>query len=915
MTRKTKYLTTIIYILILSFFLINISVFATTSDFSKIEDSLIVTQNNLSNSSSSADIDNDGDIDLFLANSGKNQLYLNDGLGNFEVITESEVSSTNSISQHGAFGDYDNDGWIDLFVPNFGGSNYLYHNNQGSFSLINFGAIVEEDSFSRHANWIDYDNDGFLDLFIANMYGANFLYHNNGNGDFTKIEDKNIVYNNQNSFSSAEENGDLFVVNQGEENIFYRNNGEGDFTESIIPSGINSTSVHFADLNNDNNPDIFVTNDGEENYLLISNENGDFIKSNTSIFVNDIEPSRDAELIDMDQDGDLDIFVVNYKQNHSLYINDGQGNFTKELDIPIIENTYSIIDALSINIDNDHDLDLFLINEGDENNILYENESELYIPNQVENLTATIFPGKIKLNWDITQDTNMFDHYNVYRTEDIVNGEITKIAELTDPDRNFYLDIDQQNEELEYYYAVKVFSTTQTEIEEYQWIGPFKTLMAKENFISDGDFELSNNEQWRGWGRSTTWTKTSEKIYEGTQSLQVGMGETPGGVTQSHVPIDREKNYKISFWYKVNADDKLYYVLGDNSANKDAEEGLVPVFHDTDGQWKYHERFFSGDIFTTGNTVFRVSNKVGQSYIDDILIEEIEEKIYIKDGDFELRNSAQWKGWGRSTTWTKTSDEVYEGEQSLQVGMGETPGGVTQSHVPIDREKNYKISFWYKVNADDKLYYVLGDSSANRDAEEGLVPVFRDTNSQWKYHERFFSGDIFTTGNTVFRVSNKVGQSYIDNILIEEIEGKVYIKDGDFELSNSEQWRGWGRSTTWTKTSDEVYEGEQSLQVGMGETPGGVTQSHVPIDREKNYKISFWYKVNSGDKLYYVLGDSTANKDAEEGLIPVFYDTDGQWEYHERFFNGDIFTTGNTVFRVSNKIGKAYIDNILIEEI
>jgi hypothetical protein len=97
-----------------------------------------------------------------------------------------------------AWGDYDNDGWLDLFVANLGPldpisrvsiapeDNFLYHNNgDGTFTKITSGSLVHDLGYSTGCAWADYDNDGFLDLFVSNGWGTksenNFLYRNNGN--------------------------------------------------------------------------------------------------------------------------------------------------------------------------------------------------------------------------------------------------------------------------------------------------------------------------------------------------------------------------------------------------------------------------------------------------------------------------------------------------------------------------------------------------------------------------------------------------------------------------------------------------------------------------------------------------------------------------------------------------------------
>src|SRR5438445_4516752 len=97
-----------------------------------------------------------------------------------------------------AFVDYDNDGYVDLFVANFSGNNYLYHNERnGSFKAATDGDIVNEGARESYGvAWGHFDNDGFPDLFVSNGYDTgktNFLYRNIGGGNFTKITNGAIV--------------------------------------------------------------------------------------------------------------------------------------------------------------------------------------------------------------------------------------------------------------------------------------------------------------------------------------------------------------------------------------------------------------------------------------------------------------------------------------------------------------------------------------------------------------------------------------------------------------------------------------------------------------------------------------------------------------------------------------------------
>jgi YVTN family beta-propeller protein len=137
------------------------------------------------------DYNNDGNIDVFIARgasapipldgSTKTSLYRNNGDGTFTEVTDQAGVGIIGNTWAAVWGDYDNDGYLDLFVANSGDNPnnnrcYLFHNNgDGTFTDVAAAEGLQlQDNVSAHkgASWADYDNDGFLDLMIKNGVGT-----------------------------------------------------------------------------------------------------------------------------------------------------------------------------------------------------------------------------------------------------------------------------------------------------------------------------------------------------------------------------------------------------------------------------------------------------------------------------------------------------------------------------------------------------------------------------------------------------------------------------------------------------------------------------------------------------------------------------------------------------------------------
>lgn len=146
------------------------------------------------------DMDGDGDLDLFLANQAgtADALWRNDGASFTDVAPALGTTGPARTTADGgvgcAIGDYDNDGHLDVFVANYG-RNQLYRNlGDGTFIEVAASLGLDVENHAVGADWGDFDNDGDLDLFIAAYVGStpdqqpmNMLFRNDGPRGFTNI--------------------------------------------------------------------------------------------------------------------------------------------------------------------------------------------------------------------------------------------------------------------------------------------------------------------------------------------------------------------------------------------------------------------------------------------------------------------------------------------------------------------------------------------------------------------------------------------------------------------------------------------------------------------------------------------------------------------------------------------------------
>lgn len=332
-----------------------------------------------------ADIDQDGDEDLFVNNIFlpiANFLYDNQGDGTFQKITTGDIVTVPDGSRYVSWGDYDNDGYPDIFVGEYtsGGVvddsiSSLYRNNGNkTFTRIPFNHKADG------GIWADYDNDGDLDLFInvtTTGTPTAILYRNKGDGTFDRIDNWVSAAGTWFAgFVDIDNDGDLDYnvtpttpVNQIK---IFRNNG-GIFTEENLPlpaGTFNHRGSSWGDIDGDGDMDLFAMNSiastGTESQFYINDGTGHFTIEPASWRMGGVKAfgARGSAFGDADNDGDLDLFITHRPVVSSLdvitqlFLNDG-GNFAA-----VTDQSFGYTDAFSglslADYNNDGALDLFV---------------------------------------------------------------------------------------------------------------------------------------------------------------------------------------------------------------------------------------------------------------------------------------------------------------------------------------------------------------------------------------------------------------------------------------------------------------------------------------------------------------------------------------------------------------------------
>ncbi|MBK8096174.1 MAG: VCBS repeat-containing protein [Planctomycetes bacterium] len=349
-----------------------------------------------------ADLDGDGDRDLLVGNNeivagAQDRLLRNDGQGTFADVTAAALPPGLWFTNGMDVADVDGDGDLD-FVTGDAWQNRLFLNDGSArFTDATFGRMPGQGSETRRLRLVDVDGDGDRDLVGAN-YRQETLSLNDGTGRFIDVTVTHMPVDAESTWELAvtdiDGDGDPDLAFAGQASTrLYRNTGGGHFVDATathLPAmtAAAGASVTFVDLDGDGDRDLFVGLWDAQPMVLLNDGSGHFSDATAGRVPTTTGYHWREAFGDLDGDGDQDLVYTTVREDR-LFLNDGTGFFADVSATRLPRVQGSTLDAGLADLDGDHDLDLFTAEVGQRNRLLFNDGAGTFANATPERLETT----------------------------------------------------------------------------------------------------------------------------------------------------------------------------------------------------------------------------------------------------------------------------------------------------------------------------------------------------------------------------------------------------------------------------------------------------------------------------------------------------------------------------------------------